>query len=434
MRFAIFRLTGAMSPMAFFFERTPIFEPPYSLYMWDNTESSPEPEPRPDPDRTLCYIIRPCGWLENVTRSPLNRRGWVVQERLLAPRVLHFSPRQVSWECGQKFACEQTPMGLIGSESGNNPGTYGLDGCAEACVAMRRLKLNEPEAAVDWPRLVKQYTSCGLTRQSDRLVAVAGVAKVLASTIGDQYVAGIWMTTLPKALGWRRIKKQLCSHTTQYYTPSFSWAAAEGEVGFPIRGIVDRMSATFVKHREKTASPSTDLSGQTFTDHVFGPLISPEVEVRMQGMLRSCRRVPLQLVPVNWSKPNDFNAYAYPSTNIEDSVVDPCFENGTTFCVTYDRAFDGDEKADAIMYYYTIISYFPSNSHGPSASNAYEGVEGVLLKSVDASMGRFQRVGHVFQWHGQSHGPDIRLPLGNERQLPAWSYDATTGQHTFYIV
>ena len=31
--------------------------------------------------------------------SPLSGRGWVLQERLLAPRTLHFGREQLFWEC-----------------------------------------------------------------------------------------------------------------------------------------------------------------------------------------------------------------------------------------------------------------------------------------------------------------------------------------------
>lgn len=39
-------------------------------------------------------------------RSPLNDRGWTLQERLLAPRVLHFGTSEMAWECAEKIACE----------------------------------------------------------------------------------------------------------------------------------------------------------------------------------------------------------------------------------------------------------------------------------------------------------------------------------------
>lgn len=43
---------------------------------------------------------------ENIEQSPLLSRAWVLQERLLAPRVLHFAQEQMIWECKEMAACE----------------------------------------------------------------------------------------------------------------------------------------------------------------------------------------------------------------------------------------------------------------------------------------------------------------------------------------
>ena len=51
-------------------------------------------------------------WLREVSQSPLGRRAWVVQERLLAPRVIHFGANQLFWECNGLKACELYPNGL----------------------------------------------------------------------------------------------------------------------------------------------------------------------------------------------------------------------------------------------------------------------------------------------------------------------------------
>jgi hypothetical protein len=36
--------------------------------------------------------------------SPLRSRGWVVQENFLSRRILHFTHREVFWECDEKIA------------------------------------------------------------------------------------------------------------------------------------------------------------------------------------------------------------------------------------------------------------------------------------------------------------------------------------------
>ena len=51
-------------------------------------------------------------WQDNIVNAPLNQRAWVVQERLLSPRILHFGRDQIAWECRELEACETFPIGL----------------------------------------------------------------------------------------------------------------------------------------------------------------------------------------------------------------------------------------------------------------------------------------------------------------------------------
>lgn len=41
-----------------------------------------------------------------VLQAPLNRRGWVLQERALAKRTIYFASEQTFWECGSGVQCE----------------------------------------------------------------------------------------------------------------------------------------------------------------------------------------------------------------------------------------------------------------------------------------------------------------------------------------
>lgn len=51
-----------------------------------------------------------CSFLDNfdqhVLKGPLNRRGWVMQERVLAHRTIYFTNKQTYWECGEGVRCE----------------------------------------------------------------------------------------------------------------------------------------------------------------------------------------------------------------------------------------------------------------------------------------------------------------------------------------
>lgn len=58
------------------------------------------------------YVVYRGEWREEIEEAPLNQRAWVVQERLLAPKILHFSSQQVYWECRTFRANETLPNGL----------------------------------------------------------------------------------------------------------------------------------------------------------------------------------------------------------------------------------------------------------------------------------------------------------------------------------
>ena len=42
----------------------------------------------------------------DVENAQLNRRGWVVQERVLSRRTIHFTEKHTYWECGEGIRCE----------------------------------------------------------------------------------------------------------------------------------------------------------------------------------------------------------------------------------------------------------------------------------------------------------------------------------------
>ncbi|WYZ35132.1 hypothetical protein EsH8_I_001408 [Colletotrichum jinshuiense] len=87
-----------------------------------------------------------------------------------------------------------------------------------------------------WSYVVAQYSRCDLTFKKDKLVAFGGVAKMIEACTGDEYVAGLWKSTLIYDLGWYRAgtdSEEWPSSSTSYRAPSWSWMAVEGEIFFP---------------------------------------------------------------------------------------------------------------------------------------------------------------------------------------------------------
>jgi hypothetical protein len=120
--------------------------------------------------------------------GPLNSRGWVFQERLLSPRVVHFGAKQVVRECEHRTACETQPdraHGLTpfratkGFVTGVKQIHHGKDG---------RLVRDSRYIYNHWRNVVQCYSGLKLTYATDVLVAIGGLAQVMQDAIGDEYL------------------------------------------------------------------------------------------------------------------------------------------------------------------------------------------------------------------------------------------------------
>lgn len=185
----------------------------------------------PDSDRASWFkIVDPGIWTENVDQAPLNQRGWVLQERLLSPRVLHFSTDQVLWECRESYACETFPKSFPQEFRGKgyDEGVYLRDFVPRKSFSSYK----HPEAAETelWSEIVETYSRAHLTFRKDKLIALSGIAREVGHLLKSEYVAGLWQCHLPYSLLWAAQPGGYRS--TDYLAPSWSWASVDGPISF----------------------------------------------------------------------------------------------------------------------------------------------------------------------------------------------------------
>jgi hypothetical protein len=213
-----------------------------------------------------------------VDQAPVNRRAWVLQERLIAPRVLHFCHDQIAWECWEKDAIEsrgdgmpllQLKAGSIVSGSRLKGMVPSVDGMALRHARLGRGRLqNGKYTDIDahmglavpsiycfevWKRVMETYSYTRLTKATDKLIALAGIAKIMSRRIlngrDEDYVAGMWRDNLESQLLWRvdpAVRKDgtYDFHSErpgmdEYRAPSFSWAAIDSERGIKYADVTD---------------------------------------------------------------------------------------------------------------------------------------------------------------------------------------------------
>lgn len=171
-------------------------------------------------------------------QGPLLTRSWAFQERILSPRTVHFHASEMIWECNENFRCECNAL------EGEDPGMYG----GSLVVGKRWMyeMLTEPNDPGDdgysrlnrWLDGVELYSRLGITKCTDRLPALAGLATSFANRIQSPYLAGLWHCDLPRSLCWLVIGEARYSPQTDisyrlgkpcipYSAPSWSWASVD---------------------------------------------------------------------------------------------------------------------------------------------------------------------------------------------------------------
>ncbi|PMD57449.1 uncharacterized protein K444DRAFT_535357, partial [Hyaloscypha bicolor E] len=76
-----------------------------------------------------------------------------------------------------------------------------------------------------WTSLLINYTKRSLTFQTDRLIAISGLAQGIQAQSGYTYWAGIWAEDVYLELSWKM--RGLGQTPETYIAPSWSWAALE---------------------------------------------------------------------------------------------------------------------------------------------------------------------------------------------------------------
>lgn len=156
--------------------------------------------------------------------EPLERRGWCIQERVLSPRVLHWTRVGLFWECS------------------HTRGEFEVEHLVDLPKPLDSFRIDDFVAApsdesfvTKWHVLLEEYSKRKLSHEGDRLAAMQGIATRMAERIQGEYFAGIFLPCFVDTLLWA----PLYEYSRNEDFPSWSWAgwrtstltAPKGHVG-----------------------------------------------------------------------------------------------------------------------------------------------------------------------------------------------------------
>lgn len=307
-----------------------------------------------------------------VLSKELLSRGWVFQEVLLAPATLFCTAEQMWWLCHEGRYC-QNPLTYSRSYSASSKGYYGNPPFIEQRDAITKRDTRSPFYD-GWGKLLSYYIRTSVTRKDDRLVAIAGLAKVyqslhLQALESAHYHSGLWSTCIIDQLHWHTTSIDLPKrrYTADHFIPSWSPVSCDGDIGWEY--IVPELS-----HMQPAIECNMNTSGLD----QFGRAKTIEQGIlHLRGVLIETTLGPL---PVN--DYGEVRIMVWPSAH-------PCL----TFSILWDNQEEMNSTAQSPpnSRFRTLILSF---------TRAWESPEGLLLRPLQnedpRSPDRWVRCGYVY--------------------------------------
>ncbi|KAH8900662.1 HET-domain-containing protein [Thozetella sp. PMI_491] len=173
---------------------------------------------------------------QDVEKGELSSRAWILQERALARRTIHFTPGQTYWECG-------AVIWSLTEDEGERPST-----ALSSSNFPQAGPQNAPEdGQAVFKQIFEHYSRLRITVKGDRPIAVWGLEDRLSAFYGTDSFYGIVKSFFPESLLWQRGSvwmEPLVNHKEDIHSlsrenlmvPSWSWMAYTGDIRYkPIR-------------------------------------------------------------------------------------------------------------------------------------------------------------------------------------------------------
>lgn len=165
--------------------------------------------------------------------EPISKRAWTLQERLLSPRTLIYGSRLI-WQCHtaqySDGGIEDWMFDVLGS--GHRRFSSGAFGSTKPTRQTGIDFFSLRQVFQVWYNTVQEYTRRELTLSTDKLPAIAGMAKAFHDITGDIYLAGLWKSNLAHDLMWSSNPATKFATPSVWRAPSWSWASIDNGVSF----------------------------------------------------------------------------------------------------------------------------------------------------------------------------------------------------------
>ncbi|PMD52764.1 HET-domain-containing protein, partial [Hyaloscypha bicolor E] len=191
--------------------------------------------------------------------GPLAHRAWVLQEELMSGRRLIYGKNILYWSCltMQVSTSEPDDFSAVGDTRFNN--YLGWRQYFQEAIAKLRgtdvISRSDMENLYQcWLLVIENYSQRGLSRGSDKLTALAGVASEFGRITQDSFLSGLWSRFLWRQLLWSVASKGAPPFNREvppksieprlvpdFLGPTWSWSKIDGHIRYFHQYPLDKM-------------------------------------------------------------------------------------------------------------------------------------------------------------------------------------------------
>jgi Heterokaryon incompatibility protein (HET) len=155
------------------------------------------------------------------------KRAWILQERILSRRIIYYTKRKLFWEC-QKFSTDEE------NRPDTNPPLRAqfISELDEKSDSTRKSDPQDSCLFTFWESQVGEYSSCLLTKETDKLAALQGLSDRVSQRLQRRIFAGMLYDAFGYFLLWQAAKEEPLETYTEFHAPSWSWASLKGPIKY----------------------------------------------------------------------------------------------------------------------------------------------------------------------------------------------------------
>jgi hypothetical protein len=217
-------------------------------------------------------------------------------------------------------------------------------------VYWNSLERKKIEFHLSWYEIIGQYSVRNLTKSSDKLKVMSGIAFFIQRNTKFQYICGLWLEVLPINLLWTRMGR--LQNTLSCSTPTWSWASVNGKISHRLRVAAKKeMDSTRFKSTWKELTPLISDCTVEATEEVNDLILN--ATLKLQGYLHEFESDKFNVIYDTWLPTSRRKLCCLPILSFENDLIHPLNSKTQLHGIVLQIRLDSNHQYERVGYFWT---------------------------------------------------------------------------------